>query len=43
MKDIVNRLNKNKKAKKGNDINITVKKRKDVDWEFEVNKDGEKE
>lgn len=43
MKDITNRLSKNKKAKKGDDINIKIKKRKDVDWEWEVDKDGEKE
>ncbi|WP_262889157.1 RHS repeat-associated core domain-containing protein [Flavobacterium bizetiae] len=40
--DIVKRLEKNRKAKKGDDINIKLKKRNDVDWEWEVDKDGEK-
>ena len=39
--DLTKRLEQNKKAKKGTDINVNVKKRKDVQWNFEVNKDGE--
>ncbi len=42
IKDIVNRRNKNKKAKKGTDINVTVKKRKNPDWKSEVDENGNK-
>ncbi len=41
--DIIKRLEKNRKANKGTDINIKLKKRNDVDWEWEVDEEGEKE
>jgi RHS repeat-associated protein len=43
MKDITGRLAANKKAKTGTDINVSVTKRKDVDWEYKVDKDGKKD
>lgn len=42
IKDIVNRRNQNKKANKGTNINVTVKKRNNVDWQWEVDKNGNK-
>ncbi|WP_262891218.1 RHS repeat-associated core domain-containing protein [Chishuiella changwenlii] len=42
IKDIVDRRNQNKKASKGTDINVTVKKRKNVNWQWEVDKNGNK-
>lgn len=42
IKDIINRRNQNKKANKGTDINVTVKKRNNVDWQWEVDKNGNK-
>lgn len=40
--DVYSRQQANKKAGKGTDVNVTIDKRKDVDWESKTDKSGKK-